>query len=105
MTSLEYLSQSYGSRQQCHRIKFPLVRGDLSIFQPSFDPHYDTALGLTGGSNIDDACTNAFYFVDKVYDYAYKYGWTEASYSFQSDSFARDERPTGGDHAGFDQED
>ncbi|KAK0467497.1 Fungalysin metallopeptidase-domain-containing protein [Armillaria novae-zelandiae] len=55
----------------------------------TFDYPYDTTLGPTGGSNIDAARTNAFYIINKVHDYAYKYGWTEASYNFQDSNFGK----------------
>ncbi|KAK0462294.1 Fungalysin metallopeptidase-domain-containing protein [Desarmillaria tabescens] len=31
----------------------------------------------------------AFYIIYKVHDYAYKYGWTEMSYNFQSNTFGK----------------
>ncbi|SJL17912.1 uncharacterized protein ARMOST_21481 [Armillaria ostoyae] len=55
----------------------------------TFDYPYDTTLGPTGGSNIDAARTNAFYIINKVHDYAYKYGWTETSYNFQNSNFGK----------------
>ncbi|KAK0431441.1 Fungalysin metallopeptidase-domain-containing protein [Armillaria borealis] len=63
-----------------------------TTFQSSadtFDYPYDTTLGPTGGSNIDAARTNAFYIINKVHDYAYKYGWTETSYNFQNSNFGK----------------
>ncbi|KAK0505570.1 Fungalysin metallopeptidase-domain-containing protein [Armillaria luteobubalina] len=55
----------------------------------TFSYPYNTTLGPTNGSNIDAARTNAFYIINKVHDYAYKYGWTEASYNFQNSNFGR----------------
>ncbi|KAK0462282.1 Fungalysin metallopeptidase-domain-containing protein [Desarmillaria tabescens] len=55
----------------------------------TFDYPYDITLGPTNGSNIDAARTNAFYIINKVHDYAYKYGWTETSYNFQADNFGK----------------
>ncbi|KAK0184108.1 Fungalysin metallopeptidase-domain-containing protein [Armillaria mellea] len=55
----------------------------------SFDYPYNTTIGPTNGSNIDAARTNAFYIINKVHDYAYKYGWTETSYNFQNSNFGK----------------
>ncbi|KAK0490832.1 Fungalysin metallopeptidase-domain-containing protein [Armillaria novae-zelandiae] len=52
------------------------------------DPYlYDIAVGPTEGGNIDAARTNAFYIINKVHDFTYKYGWTESAYNFQLDNF------------------
>ncbi|KAK0231867.1 Fungalysin metallopeptidase-domain-containing protein [Armillaria nabsnona] len=47
--------------------------------------HHPTRLTTQGG-NLDAIRTNAFYIINKVHDFAYKYGWTEASYSFQTNN-------------------
>ncbi|KAK0437415.1 hypothetical protein EV421DRAFT_1715275, partial [Armillaria borealis] len=54
-----------------------------------FDYHYNTILSPTGRYNIDATHTNTFYIIDKVYEYAYKYGWTEVSYNFRSDGLSK----------------
>lgn len=46
---------------------------------PSSDP---TTLG-----NLDAARTNAFYLVNSVHDIAYRYGFTESAFNFQTDNF------------------
>ncbi|KAK0437286.1 metalloprotease [Desarmillaria tabescens] len=55
----------------------------------TFNYPYNTAVGPLIGGNIDAARTNAFYVVNKVHDFAYKYGFTEATYNFQQDNFGK----------------
>ncbi|PBK72769.1 hypothetical protein ARMSODRAFT_881547 [Armillaria solidipes] len=53
----------------------------------TFDYPYDIAVDPTEGGNIDAARTNAFYIINKVHDFTYKYGWNESAYNFQLDNF------------------
>ncbi|KAK0241033.1 hypothetical protein EDD85DRAFT_948124 [Armillaria nabsnona] len=81
----------------------------VPLAEPSFRVHYDSTLGPLGGSNIDATRTNVFYVINKVHDYAYKYGWTEATYNFQSDNLGKGgtgdrKRPCNDEHAGFEQQ-
>ncbi|SJL08898.1 uncharacterized protein ARMOST_12272 [Armillaria ostoyae] len=55
----------------------------------TFDYPYNLTIGPTEGGNLDAIRTNAFYIINKVHDFAYKYGWTEASYSFHTDNFGK----------------
>ncbi|KAK0449001.1 Fungalysin metallopeptidase-domain-containing protein [Desarmillaria tabescens] len=55
----------------------------------TFDYPFNVTIGPTEGSNIDAVRTNAFYIINKVHDFVYKYGWTEASYNFQTDNFGK----------------
>ncbi|KAK0437430.1 Fungalysin metallopeptidase-domain-containing protein [Desarmillaria tabescens] len=55
----------------------------------TFDYPYDVDFDPTEGSNIDVAHTNAFYIINKVHDFTYKYGWTELAYNFQLDNFGK----------------
>ncbi|SJL08867.1 uncharacterized protein ARMOST_12239 [Armillaria ostoyae] len=55
----------------------------------TFDYPYNLTIGPTEGGNLDAIRTNAFYIINKVHDFAYKYGWTEASYNFQRDNFGK----------------
>ncbi|KAK0439144.1 Fungalysin metallopeptidase-domain-containing protein [Armillaria borealis] len=55
----------------------------------TFDYPYNLTIGPTEGGNLDAIRTNAFYIINKVHDFAYKYGWTEASYNFQTDNFGK----------------
>ncbi len=52
----------------------------------TFDYPYNVTIGPTEGGNLDAIRTNAFYIINKVHDFAYKYGWIEASYSFQTNN-------------------
>ncbi|KAK0202284.1 metalloprotease [Desarmillaria ectypa] len=52
-----------------------------------FDYPYDITIGPAEGGNVDAARTNAFYIINKVHDFTYKYGWTESAYNFQLDNF------------------
>ncbi|KAK0437435.1 metalloprotease [Desarmillaria tabescens] len=54
-----------------------------------FDYPYDVDFDPTEGGNIDAARTNAFYIINKVHDFTYKYGWTESAYNFQLDNFGK----------------
>ncbi|KAK0436271.1 Fungalysin metallopeptidase-domain-containing protein [Armillaria borealis] len=53
----------------------------------TFNYPYNTAVDPLLGSNVDAARTNTFYIINKVHDFVYKYGWTEAAYNFQQDNF------------------
>ncbi|KAK0439964.1 Fungalysin metallopeptidase-domain-containing protein [Desarmillaria tabescens] len=55
----------------------------------TFDYPYDVDFDPTEGGNIDAARTNTFYIINKVHDFTYKYGWTEATYNFQLDNFGK----------------
>ncbi|TFK66605.1 hypothetical protein BDN72DRAFT_899704 [Pluteus cervinus] len=50
---------------------------------------YDDTIDPTAGSNLDAARVNAFYIINTVHDYAYRYGFTEAAYNFQSNNFGK----------------
>ncbi|TFK62340.1 hypothetical protein BDN72DRAFT_395354 [Pluteus cervinus] len=50
--------------------------------------HNDT-IDPTAGSNIDAARVNAFYIINSIHDYAYRYGFTEAAYNFQNNNFGK----------------
>ncbi|KAF9020871.1 hypothetical protein BDZ89DRAFT_1164034 [Hymenopellis radicata] len=54
-----------------------------------FDYSYDTDVGPTDGHNVDAARVNAFYIINTVHDFLYKYGWTEAAFNFQDDNFGK----------------
>ncbi|KAK0439982.1 Fungalysin metallopeptidase-domain-containing protein [Desarmillaria tabescens] len=55
----------------------------------TFDYPYDVTVGPAEGSNIDAARTNAFYVINKIHDFTYKYGWTESAYNYQISNFGR----------------
>jgi extracellular elastinolytic metalloproteinase len=54
-----------------------------------FDYKYDDTVAPTAGQNVDAARTNAFYVMNTVHDIAYRYGFTEASFNFQSNNFGK----------------
>lgn len=56
---------------------------------------YDTSEEPKDGSNMDAARTNAFYVINSVHDFAYRYGFIESSFNFQSNNFGKGGR--GGD--------
>ncbi|KAF6746891.1 metalloprotease [Ephemerocybe angulata] len=56
---------------------------------PVFDYTYDTALAPGVGTNVDAARTNAFYVINRVHDFAYRYGFTEAAFNFQTENFGK----------------
>ncbi|TFK34237.1 Fungalysin metallopeptidase-domain-containing protein [Crucibulum laeve] len=60
-----------------------------------FNYTYDDTIAPTAGSNIDASRTNAFYIINTVHDFAYKYGFTEAAFNFQVNNF--DKGGKGGD--------
>ncbi|KAK0505595.1 Fungalysin metallopeptidase-domain-containing protein [Armillaria luteobubalina] len=105
VTSLEYLARPDGFVVLTHVIQVQnddtnacgnnviAYKSTQSSTTPQSSPNtfsypYNTTLG-PNGSNIDAARINAFYIINKVHDYAYKYGWTEASYNFQNSNFGK----------------
>lgn len=59
------------------------ICNDLSVFHRYLRLRYGSTLGPTGGSDIDATRISAFYIINKVLDYAHKYGWIELSYNFR----------------------
>lgn len=49
------------------------------------DPTQDPTVAV----NVNAARVNAFYIVNSVHDYAYRYGFTEAAFNFQKDNFEK----------------
>ncbi|KAF6756916.1 Fungalysin metallopeptidase-domain-containing protein [Ephemerocybe angulata] len=45
--------------------------------------------GPTVASNLNAARTNAFYIMNRIHDFAYHYGFTEAAFNFQADNFGK----------------
>ncbi|KAF8886726.1 Fungalysin metallopeptidase-domain-containing protein [Infundibulicybe gibba] len=54
-----------------------------------FNYAYMDTLDPTAGQNIDAARTNAFYVMNMMHDIAYKYGFTEKSFNFQTNNFGK----------------
>ncbi|TFK72838.1 hypothetical protein BDN72DRAFT_855212 [Pluteus cervinus] len=52
----------------------------------TFDYLYNTALEATAAPNPDAARVNAFYTVNTVHDFTYRYGFTETAFNFQSNN-------------------
>lgn len=50
---------------------------------------YDTSVSPTSGQNIDAARVNTFFLSNKIHDINYRYGFTEATFNFQSDNFGK----------------
>ncbi|KAJ3512217.1 hypothetical protein NLJ89_g3646 [Agrocybe chaxingu] len=55
----------------------------------NFDYPYDIALQPAVAANLDSARTNAFYIINTVHDFTYRYGFTEAAFNFQNDNFGK----------------
>ncbi|GLB44870.1 putative peptidase M36 family protein [Lyophyllum shimeji] len=54
-----------------------------------FNYTYDDTIAPTEDTNIDAARSNAFYIINSVHDLAYRYGFTEAGFNFQTDNFGK----------------
>ncbi|KAF8886764.1 Fungalysin metallopeptidase-domain-containing protein [Infundibulicybe gibba] len=54
-----------------------------------FDYTFVDTLDPEFGKNVDAARTNAFYIMNAMHDIAYKYGFTEKSFNFQTNNFGK----------------
>jgi len=54
-----------------------------------FDYTYSTASAPASAENLNAAHFNAFYIINTVHDFAYRYGFTESAYNFQNDNFGK----------------
>lgn len=54
-----------------------------------FKYFYDVRRGPQDGQNPDAARTSAFYTTNIVHDIAYRYGFTEKAFNFQSNNFRK----------------
>lgn len=61
----------------------------------NFNVKYDDNLDPTTATNIDAARINAFYVINTVHDFSYRYGFTEDAFNFQDNNF--DKGGQGGD--------
>ncbi|CAA7263415.1 unnamed protein product [Cyclocybe aegerita] len=50
---------------------------------------YDTTKDPKDAANPDAARVNAFYVINKIHDIAYRYGFTEKAFNFQSNNFGK----------------
>lgn len=55
----------------------------------NFDFAYDDTLDPTMARNLNAARVNAFYIINTVHDFSYKYGFTENAFNFQSNNFGK----------------
>jgi extracellular elastinolytic metalloproteinase len=55
----------------------------------NFNRVYTDAQDPTTASNIDAAKTNAFYVINSMHDFAYRYGFTEQAFNFQESNFGQ----------------
>jgi extracellular elastinolytic metalloproteinase len=53
----------------------------------NFNYTYNDAEAPTFPENVDAARVNAFYVINSVHDIAYKYGFTESAFNFQTNNF------------------
>lgn len=61
----------------------------------NFNYSFDESQDPTTTNNLNAARVNAFYVINSIHDFAYRYGFTEAAYNFQSKNF--DKGGKGGD--------
>jgi len=54
-----------------------------------FNYPYDTSSAPSTTANVNSARTNAFYVINTVHDFTYRYGFTEAAFNFQNDNFSK----------------
>lgn len=54
-----------------------------------FDYTYDTASAPSATVNLNAARVNAFYTINTVHDFTYRYGFTETAYNFQTNNFGK----------------
>ncbi|KAI9453868.1 Fungalysin metallopeptidase-domain-containing protein [Lactarius psammicola] len=55
----------------------------------NFIYNYNFAQSPTTTVNLDAAVTNAFYVVNTVHDFTYRYGFTESTFNFQTNNFGK----------------
>ena len=64
----------------------PTVQSGANLqFLYTQDPTQDP----TASANLDAARVNTFYVINSVHDYAYRYGFTESAFNFQTDNFGK----------------
>ncbi|PSS15399.1 hypothetical protein PHLCEN_2v3275 [Hermanssonia centrifuga] len=71
-------------------ISFNIIQADVvteSASNLTFLFTQDPTLDPTVTVNLDAARVNAFYLVNSVHDIAYRYGFTESAFNFQTDNF------------------
>ena len=54
-----------------------------------FDYTYSPASAPASTENLNAARVNAFYIINTVHDFSYRYGFTESAYNFQNDNFGK----------------
>ncbi|KAJ6448194.1 Fungalysin metallopeptidase-domain-containing protein [Mycena sanguinolenta] len=54
-----------------------------------FNYPQNAATAPTTAANVDAARVNAFYLVNTVHDFSYRYGFTEAAFNFQNNNFGK----------------
>ncbi|KAG5653642.1 hypothetical protein H0H81_011744 [Sphagnurus paluster] len=54
-----------------------------------FNYTYNDTITPAEGQNADAARTNAFYVINIVHDFAYRYGFTEEAFNFQNNNFGK----------------
>ncbi|KAG5637554.1 hypothetical protein H0H81_004185 [Sphagnurus paluster] len=55
----------------------------------AFNYTYNDNVAPTEGQNVDAARTNAFYAINTVHDFTYRYGFNEAAFNFQTNNFGK----------------
>ncbi|KAF9525879.1 metallo proteinase 10 [Crepidotus variabilis] len=70
-------------------IKIPSETSKASEPDLVFQYLYDTLKDPEEDTNPDAARTNAFYVINSVHDIAYRYGFTEKSFNFQTNNFGK----------------
>ena len=55
----------------------------------NFQYTYSTSQSPSIANNVDAARVNAFYLINTVHDYAYRYGFTEVAFNPQTNNFGK----------------
>lgn len=55
----------------------------------NFNYAYDTSQAPSSKNNLNAARVNAFYIINSVHDFAYRYGFTEKAFNFQSNNMGK----------------
>lgn len=55
----------------------------------NFNAEYKDILDPTNAVNLNAARTNAFYVMNVMHDFSYRYGFTESAFNFQQNNFGK----------------
>jgi len=55
----------------------------------NFNAEYNDNLDPTNAANLNAARTNAFFIMNVMHDFSYRYGFTESAFNFQQSNFGK----------------